>query len=116
MLRKLLKNQGVRPTWIVTDKLGSYSAALRKLGLSDLHDTGWRENNRAESSHVPVRRRERKAQKFRSHKAAQKILSIYGPIYNLFNHRRHLISRNTLKQFRTLAQNEWVTIAAPAMS
>jgi len=116
ILRKLLKNQGVRPIRIVTDKLGSYGAALRKLGLSDLHDTGWRENNRAESSHVPVRRRERKAQKFRSHKASQKILSIYGPIYNLFNHRRHLISRNTLKQFRTLAQNEWVTIAAPAMS
>jgi len=35
LLRKLLKNQGVRPETIVTDKLASYRAAARDLGLTD---------------------------------------------------------------------------------
>ena len=48
LLRKLLKNQGVRPTKIVTDRLGSYGAALKLLGLKHLQDVGGRKNNRAE--------------------------------------------------------------------
>jgi hypothetical protein len=38
-----------------------YDAALGDLGLSSIHRRGKRLNNRAESSHVPIRRRERKA-------------------------------------------------------
>jgi len=107
LLRKLLRNQGVKPTRIVTDRLGSYVAALNLLGLKHLQDVGGRKNNRAECSHVPIRRRERKSQKFRSVKNAQKLLSAHGQIYNLFNYRRHLISRNTLRKFRSQAQIEW---------
>jgi len=51
LMRKLLKKQGYVPDKIVTDKLRSYSAALRELGLSDRHLTGGRSNNRAENSH-----------------------------------------------------------------
>jgi transposase-like protein len=58
LLRKLLKNQGVKPTRIVIDRLGSYGAALKILGLKHLHDVGGRKNNRAECSHVPIRRRD----------------------------------------------------------
>lgn len=93
LLRKLLRNHGIRPERIVTDKLGSYGAALEGLGLKHLQDVGGRKNNRAESSHVPIRRRERKSQRFRSVKSAQQHLSNHSQIYNLFNHRRHLISR-----------------------
>ena len=107
LLRKLLRNQGVRPTRIVTDRLGSYGAALKLLRLKHLQDIGGRKNNRAECSHVPIRRRERKSQKFRSVRSAQKLLSAHGQIYNLFNHQRHLISRNTLRKFRSQAQIEW---------
>ncbi len=39
LLRKLLQNQGVAPTKIVTDKLRSYGTALRDLELMHLHDT-----------------------------------------------------------------------------
>jgi putative transposase len=60
LMRKLLKKQGYIPDEIVTDKLGSYSAALRDLGLVHLHVTGGRLNNRAEVSHQPARRRERR--------------------------------------------------------
>ena len=100
LLRKLLKNNAVKPDRIVTDRLGSYRAALKDLNLHHVHDVGGRKNNRAENSHLPIRRRERKSQKFRSIKTAQKQLSSYGQIYNLFNYQRHLISRKILKQFR----------------
>ncbi len=114
LMRKLLKNQSVRPTQIVTDKLKSYGAAFRDLSLSHLHDTGHRLNNRAESSHVPIRRRERKMQRFKSQRSAQRFLSIHGPIYNLFNVQRHLISRRTLRIFRNLAFAEWNTVTSAA--
>ncbi len=58
LLRKLIQNQGIPPTKVVTDKLRSYGAALRDLEIEHLHDTTNRLNNRAESSHVPIRRRE----------------------------------------------------------
>jgi putative transposase len=112
LMRKLLKNQSVRPTQIVTDKLKSYGAALRDLDLGHLHETGNRLNNRAESSHVPIRRRERKMQRFKSQKSAQRFLSTYGPIYNLFNLHRHLISRRTLRTFRNQAMAEWNIVTA----
>jgi putative transposase len=65
LLRKLLKNQGVHPEAIVTDKLASYRAAARDLNLTGRHRPGgMRENNRAENSHLPIRRRDRKQQKF----------------------------------------------------
>ena len=114
LLRKLLKNQDIKPSRIVTDRLGSYGAAFKRLGLKSLQDVGGRKNNRAECSHVPIRRRERKAQKFRSVRNAQKLLSAHGQIYNLFNHRRHLISRSTLRIFRTQAQIEWNFVTASA--
>jgi len=75
--------------------------------MKHLHDTTNRLNNRAESSHVPIRRRERKMQKFRSHKSSQIFLSVYGPIYNLFNTQRHLISRQTLRAYRLISMTEW---------
>lgn len=114
LLRKLLRNQGVKPKKIVTDRLGSYGAALKTFGLKHIQDVGGRKNNRAECSHVPIRRRERKALRFRSVRSAQRLLSVHGQFYNLFNHRRHLISRNTLRKFRIIAQNEWNLVTASA--
>ncbi len=114
LMRKLLKKQGIRPTRIVTDKLKSYGAAFQDMGLGGIHETGHRLNNRAESSHVPIRRRERKMQRFKSQASAQKFLSTYGPIYNLFNTQRHLISRSTLRTLRNNAMAEWQIVTAAA--
>ena len=66
LMRSLLKKQGFVPAVIVTDKLRSYAAAFRDLNLSARHEQGLRANNRAENSHRPVRRSERKMQKFKS--------------------------------------------------
>ena len=61
LLRRLLKNQGIHTETITTDKLASYRAAARDLSLTDRHRPGgMRENNRAENSHLAIRRRERK--------------------------------------------------------
>jgi putative transposase len=61
LLMRLLRNQPVEPEAIVTDGLPSYGSALIELALDHLHRAGrLRENNRAENSHLPIRRRERK--------------------------------------------------------
>ena len=52
--------------YLLTDKLPSYGAALKDLGLARHHDFGGRKNNRAENSPLPVRQRERPMQRFKS--------------------------------------------------
>ena len=74
LMRKLLRKQGFAPQTIVTDKLRSYGAAMRQLGLTARHEQGQRRNNRAENSHQPTRRRERKMQRFKSAGSAQRFL------------------------------------------
>jgi putative transposase len=93
LLRKLLKRNAHSPQVIVTDKLRSYGAALRKLGFTGRHDQGLLANNRAENSHQPLRRRERKMQGFKLAKSAQRFVSTHAAVYNTFNVQRHIISR-----------------------
>ena len=86
LLRKLLKHHGTHPEMIVTDKLASYGAAARKLGLAYRHRPGRMiSNNRAENSHLIIRRRERKQQKFKSQTSAQRFLATYGTAHNPFS-------------------------------
>ena len=115
LLRKLLKNQAVHPETIVTDKLTSYGAAAKVLNLVNRHKPGdMRENNRAENSHLPIRRRERKMQRFKSQGSAQRVLSTHAAIYNHFNLQRHLISRSILRRFRTDANAAWTAATMAA--
>jgi putative transposase len=114
LMRKLLKSQGFCPTAVVTDKLPSYSATLSDLDMKAQHITGARSNNRAENSHLPIRQRERRMQRFKSAGSAQRFLSTHAAIYNTFNVQRHLISRRTLRQFRTEAMNRWDAVTATA--
>lgn len=114
LMRKLLKMQGVAPTRIITDKLRSYRAAFRTLCLKADHITEKRANNRAENSHQPVRRRERKQQRFKSPGSAQRFLNIHSAVYNTFYIQRHLVSRPHLKQFRRDSFDEWEAAGAAA--
>src|ERR1700749_2122111 len=115
LMRKLLKHQGLVPTSIVTDRYRVYDAALRDLGLSSIHRRGKRLNNRAESSHVPIRLRERKMQGFRSAGSAQRFLSSHSAVYNTFNICRHLTTASTHRILRSQAGDAWQTaVAAPA--
>jgi transposase-like protein len=76
LMRKLLKKHGFAPDVLVTDQLRSYAAAKSELRLTAPHEQGLRRNNRAENSHLPVRRRERKMQRFKSPGSAQRFLSL----------------------------------------
>jgi hypothetical protein len=60
LMRKLLMKQGFVPKLAVTDKLRSYATAFQAFGLTCRHEQRLRMNNRAENSHLVVRRRERK--------------------------------------------------------
>jgi putative transposase len=60
LMRKLLKKYAFVPERLVTDDLRSYSAAVYVLGIERCHERGRWMNNRAENSHQPTRRRERK--------------------------------------------------------
>ena len=70
LMTKLLKKQGFAPTRIVTDRLRSYATAFRSLNLTATHDHGL--------PHQPVRRRERKQQRFKSPGSAQRFL-VHSP-------------------------------------
>src|SRR5213595_3576622 len=107
LMRKLLRKQGFAPKLLVTDKLRSYASAFRRLRLTCRHEQGLRTNNRAENSHQPVRRRERKMQRFKSARSAQRFLNMHAAVHNTFNVQRHLISRSTLRIFRAEAASEW---------
>ena len=71
-----------------------------------------RENNRAENSHLPIRRRERKMQSFKSIPSAQRFLTTHAAIYNAFDFQRHMISRPTLWIFRARADSVWARAVA----
>ncbi len=114
LMRNLLKKHGFVPDAFVTDKLPSYSAVLKELGLSKHHDYGGRKNNRAKNSHLQVRQRERRMQGFKSAGSAQRFLSTHAAIYNTFNVQRHLITRKTMRLFRSHSMNMWQTASAAA--
>ena len=85
LMRKLIRRYRMVPAKFMTDRLPSYAAARAELPVTIAHERGLRQNNRAESSHVPVRRRERKMQRFRSAGSAQRFLSAHASVYNTFN-------------------------------
>ena len=115
LLKRLLRNTGIHPEAIVTVKRASYRAATKILHLQSRHRPGgMRENNRAENSHLVIRRRERKQQRFKSQGSAQRFLSTHGPIYNAFNLQPHLISRSGLRILRGHAEAAWAAATQAA--
>jgi transposase-like protein len=113
LLKRLLRNQPIEPELIVTDGLRSYVTALEQLGLSGRHRPGrLNHNTRVENSHLPIRRRERKMQGFKSHRSAQRFLTTHAAIYNTFYTQQHLVSRPTLRRFRAEARAAWAAAAA----
>ena len=72
-LRRAMKRYG-GPRAIVTDRLGSYAAAMKVIGVEDRQICGQWLNNRAENSHQPFRRREGAMARFRDIKTLQSLL------------------------------------------
>jgi putative transposase len=114
LMRKLLKKYAFVPKRMVTDDLRSYGAASVDLDIDHLHDRGRCKNNRAENSHQPTRRRERKMQRFTSAGLAQKFLSTHAAVCNTFNVQLHLKSAQTHRVLRVVPMTTWREAVATA--
>ena len=110
-LKKTMKRHG-RTHACVTDRLRSYGAAMKENGASGKQDTGHRNNNRAENSNLPFRRRERAMQRFRRMRTLQKFVAVHSSIHNHLNQERGLTSRDSFKANRTAALVEWRQLCA----
>ncbi|MEN0654034.1 MULTISPECIES: IS6 family transposase [Hyphobacterium] len=110
-LRKAMKRYG-QPKAFVTDRLRSYRAAFKQLGIEVDQEVGRWLNNRVENSHLPLRRRERAMLRFRQMRSLQKFAAVHSSVHNHFNLDRHLNSRDRFKENRQAALAEWRQLAA----
>jgi putative transposase len=79
-----MRKQGMAPKRVVTDKLPSYGAARRQVMPGVEHRSHEGLNNRAENSHLPLRKRERMMQGFRSVGDLQRFTAVFSAFRNLF--------------------------------
>jgi putative transposase len=99
---------------MITDKLGSYSAAKQELMPGVEHRRHKGLNNRAENSHQPTRRRERQMKRFKSARQAQRFLSAHDQINNLFHLRRDRVPAGEYRAARGRAFEMWAEISGVA--
>jgi putative transposase len=105
--RRLLKDQGGEPRWLITDKLRSYAAAHRTMMPTVKHLNHVYANNRVEVSHEPTRQRERAMRGFRSSDQAQRFLTLHGLTQNLFRLDRHLMQAVNYRLLRARTFQVW---------
>jgi putative transposase len=110
-LKRMMKRYG-RPGSIVTDRLRSYGAAMKVIGVAKRQKCGRWLNNRTENSHQPFRRRERAMARFKDIETLQKFAAAHASIHNHFNHDRHLNRRDVFKENHAAALVEWRQLAA----
>ena len=89
--RVLASCEGMAPRVIVTHK--------RVLPTTE-HRRHKSLNNRAENSHLPVRKRERTLQRFKSKEHAERFLGPFSLVGNCFRPRRHRLSANQYRHVR----------------
>jgi putative transposase len=98
--RRLLKAHDGEPGKVVTDKLGSYPVAHKKLMPEALHLMDQYANNRVEQSHETTRARERGMRRFKSKTQAQRFVTAHAAVHNLFNLGRHLVRAQHYRDLR----------------
>jgi putative transposase len=109
--RVLDAEDGVEPRVIITDKLGSYVPAIKRVAPNADHRRHKRLNNRAENSHRPVRKRERAMQRFKSPEQAQCFLETFSAVCNHFRPRRHRLSAERYREVMSQRFHKWREIA-----
>jgi putative transposase len=114
--RKIIKKVGFAPKVVVTDKLKSYQAAMRKLGLKPNHRQHKGLNNRAKLSHQWTRLRERKMRRFKSVAQAQKFLSAAEMIYQQSQPKRHQLSADVTRGIIKQKIEDWKSLTGIGVS
>lgn len=107
LMRKLLRRHGKSPRVMVTDKLKSYTAANKKMGLKFEHRQHKGLNNRAENSHQPTRVREKVMRKFKSPRQLQRFVSVHDQVANIFQHCRYNRDAKQKREVRAQAFAAW---------
>ena len=114
LMRKLLKH-GRAPRVPITDKLKSYAAANRDLGLNVEHRQHKGLNSRAENSHQPTRVREKVMRRFKSARHLQRFASVHDQVANLFMHCRYNTNAQEKRTARTQAFGAWEGVIGHSM-
>ncbi|WP_201865188.1 IS6 family transposase [Microvirga soli] len=107
LLTRLLKRQGAAPKRIITYKLPLHGSARRQVMAWVEHRSYKGQNNRAESSHVLLRRTERMMQGFRSVGGLQRFTSVFSTVRNLFVPARSNQTALSTHIHRLRAMAEW---------
>jgi putative transposase len=110
LMRKLLKKHGRAPRVLIIDKLKSYAAANRAMGISVEHRQHKGLNNRAENSHQPTRVREKVMRRFKSARHLQRFASVHDQVANLFMHCRYHTDAKQKRALRTQAFEAWESV------
>lgn len=96
-----------QPRVVITDKLRSYSAPIRKLAPDADHRAHKGLNNRIKGSHRPTRRREKIMGRFKSKQQAQRFLAAHDQINTLFRPRRYRLTTSSYRHARADAFSLW---------
>lgn len=108
--KKVLRGTCAVPRQVVTDKLASYNQPCAEILPNSVHIRDKGANNRAENSHQPTRQRERRMKRFKSAAQAQKFLSIFSEIGNLFALARHTMSAANHRFLLNKSLNTWTNL------
>ena len=107
---RLLKKLKYVPRLIVTDKLGIYAAAKRKIMPTVKHVRNKGANNRAENSYQPTRERERRMRGFKTSGHAQ----TFNVISSFFKPGRHLLAAKNYREImRRRFAGRFVVVHSP---
>jgi putative transposase len=115
LMRILLKRSERVPSVLITDKLRSYAAANRDLGLNVEHRQHKGLNNRAENSHQPTRVREKVMRRFGSARHLQRCTSVHDQVANLFIHCRYNANAQGKRRAGERAFEAWDTVTGNPM-
>jgi putative transposase len=115
LVRKLFRQHGRAPCVLITDKLRSYAAANRDMGLNVEHRQHIGLNNRAENSHRPTRVCEKVMRRFKSTRHLQRFTSVHDQVINLFMHCRYNTDARRKHQARKQAFKAWETVTGNSM-
>ena len=113
-LQRVLAAANGAPRVIVTDKLASYVPAVRRVLPTAEHRRHKRLNNRAENSHLPVRKREGILQRFKSAGHAQLFLEPFSAVCNQFRPRRHRLSAHHYREIMRDRFRTWQEVVSMA--
>ena len=114
--KKLLRGSRYAPRGVVTDRLASHIAPCAELLPNTVHRRDKGLNNRAENSHQSTRERERRMRGFKSAGHAQRFLSIFGVVADLFGVGRHLLSARNYRAALSRRFIEWRSLAGVSAS